>query len=274
MPTSDASTPGYATCWPRFGSTRCRMARSGYRRSSPTATSGGPTTATCRRPRRAPQRPRRHGGRRRAASANGARLVVVALDEVEAPGVGREPGVRRGRAEVELGAVAVQRLARARDPARVRVAARQHGLLGVRAEGAGDQQRDAVGARRALHAVERLRDVRAHRLALAQRERAVVAAAGREARRAGGASSASRRATTARRSAAGRARRRRARGPPRGSGRARTSRRPGTPTCIGLRAVGAATRRAAARPSARYAALSRWRGFGRPSSTAGSNSRG
>ena len=53
------------------------------------------------------------------------------------------------------------------------------------------EQRDAVGARGALHAVEGAGDVGAHPLALALRERAVVAAAARPRASPGGASSAS-----------------------------------------------------------------------------------
>ena len=64
-----------------------------------------------------------------------------------------------------------------------RVACEQDRLLGVGAECAGDDEVDAVLARRRRHAVERLSDVRPHRLALPMRERPVVAAAAAEQRR-------------------------------------------------------------------------------------------
>jgi hypothetical protein len=57
-------------------------------------------------------------------------------------------------------------------------------LLGVAAEAAHDDQVDPVGGGGAIHPVEGEGDVGAHRLALAVRERAVVAAARRDARRA------------------------------------------------------------------------------------------
>ena len=105
------------------------------------------------------------------------RLPVVALDEVEPRRVRREPCVRAGRPEIELGRVAMQRRPGRRDPLRIGMGGEQRGLLGVGAERAGDQERDAVLACRALETIERLRDVRTHRLALAVGERAVIAAA-------------------------------------------------------------------------------------------------
>ena len=64
-----------------------------------------------------------------------------------------------------------------RDPARVGVPGEEDRLLGVRAEAADDQQRDAVGAGGALHAVEGAGDVGPHPLPLALGQRAVVATA-------------------------------------------------------------------------------------------------
>ena len=84
--------------------------------------------------------------------------------------------VGRGRAEVELGAEPVQRLARRRDPLRIGMPGEQHRLLCVAAPRARDAQRHAVGTRRGLHPVERQRDVGPHRLALADLERASVLA--------------------------------------------------------------------------------------------------
>jgi hypothetical protein len=71
----------------------------------------------------------------------------------------------------------MERLPGRRDPLRVGVAAEELGLLRVGPVGARDEQRHAVLARGALHAVEGLGDVGPHRLALAVLERAVVAAA-------------------------------------------------------------------------------------------------
>ena len=88
----------------------------------------------------------------------------------------RQPAVGARRPQVELGAEAVQRAPGRRDPARIGMAGVEDRLLGVRAEAADDEERDAVGARGALHAIEGARDVGAHALALALRERAVVAA--------------------------------------------------------------------------------------------------
>ena len=135
-------------------------------------------------------------------------------------------------------------------------------LLGVRAEAADDEERDAVGARGALHAIEGARDVGAHALALALRERAVVAAARvgrlpgrRELRLGARLIGADRRAS-----------------PVRTSKRSRTVTRTrvganesasGNATRASRAPFASATRSAAARPSARYAAFARWRGPGR-----------
>src|SRR3954453_22743588 len=95
------------------------------------------------------------------------RLPGVTLDEAEAARVARQPAVSAARAEVELGGQAVQRLARRRDPARVRVRSEQARLLGIAAKAADNDQVDAGRGGGALHAVDRLRDVGPHRLALA-----------------------------------------------------------------------------------------------------------
>ncbi len=59
----------------------------------------------------------------------------------------------------------------------------QHGLLGIRAIAADDDERNAVALGRGVHAIEGRRDVRSHRLALAVRERsAVLAGTGRPER--------------------------------------------------------------------------------------------
>ena len=130
----------------------------------------------------------------------------------------------------------------------------QDGLLGVGAEGAGDDEADAVGARGALHAVEGARDVRPHALALAGRERAGVAAAGagelggrRELGLGGRLDPAVRRASpvrTSKRSRTVTRTRTGAKDAPSGNA-TRTPRAP----------LARATRSAAARPSARYSAL-------------------
>ena len=101
---------------------------------------------------------------------------LVPLHEVESLGVRGQPAVRGPRAEVEFGAVAMQRPARRSDPARIRVAAEQLRLLGVGPVAARDQQHHAGRACRALHAVERESDVWSHRLALPVRQRSVVPA--------------------------------------------------------------------------------------------------
>src|SRR5680860_624853 len=71
----------------------------------------------------------------------------IAVDEPEGAGVGGQPAVRGGWAEVELGAVAVQRGARRCDPLRVGVGGEQARLLGVGAEGRGDREGQPVAAR-------------------------------------------------------------------------------------------------------------------------------
>ena len=108
-----------------------------------------------RRARRRRRRRRRAVAARRAGDERGfsdvavvPRLPGVALHEVEAARVRGQPGVRRRRAEVELGRVAVQRLAGRRDPLRIGMAGEQDRLLGVGAEAAGDHQRDAVARAR------------------------------------------------------------------------------------------------------------------------------
>ena len=105
------------------------------------------------------------------------RLPGVAHREVEAWRVRAQPAVGRLRPEVELRAEPVQRLAGARDPLRVRAAGPQDRLIGVGAIAAHDDQVDAVRASCGGEAVERRRDVRAHRDALPARERAAVARA-------------------------------------------------------------------------------------------------
>ena len=65
---------------------------------------------------------------------------------------------------------------RAARPTWGRGGARTGGLLGVGAKAAHDDQRDAVARAPRRHAVERQRDVRPHRLALAERQRPVVLA--------------------------------------------------------------------------------------------------
>jgi hypothetical protein len=85
-----------------------------------------------------------------AAGAGGAHvpevpgLPAVALAEPEPLGVRGEPAVGGVRAEVELGAEAVQRPARRGDPLRVGPAGEQRGLLGVRPVRADHDERDAV----------------------------------------------------------------------------------------------------------------------------------
>ena len=112
-------------------------------------------------------------------------LPRVALDEAEAAAVARQPGVGPAAAvvhvEVELGGVAVAAAPRRRHPPRVGVAREEHRLLGVAAEAAHHDQVDALGVGRGVHEVERRRDGRAHRLAVAVDQRARVAAAGRPA---------------------------------------------------------------------------------------------
>src|SRR3954466_12495068 len=49
----------------------------------------------------------------------------VVLDEVKTPGIARQPAVGAVRPEVELGAEAMQRLARRRDPLRIRMRCEQ-----------------------------------------------------------------------------------------------------------------------------------------------------
>ena len=93
--------------------------------------------------------------------------------------VGRQPAVGGVRAEVEFGPEPVQRRTGRRDPPRVRVLRPEDRLLGVRAPGGGDQQRDAVGGRGRREAVEGLGDVGPHPLTLALGERPGVLAAGR-----------------------------------------------------------------------------------------------
>src|SRR5262249_35313159 len=90
----------------------------------------------------------------------------VAPDEVEALGVAFQPWVGGRWAEVALRGGAVEWGVGAGDPLRVRVPRPQRRLLGVRSVRARDRERDAVRARRRLHAIERKRDVGAHRLAL------------------------------------------------------------------------------------------------------------
>jgi hypothetical protein len=68
----------------------------------------------------------------------------------------------------------MQRPAGRRDPFRVGVRGEQRRLLGVAAKAAVDHQIDTVGRGGRRHAVERCRDVGAHRLALAVGERAGV----------------------------------------------------------------------------------------------------
>ena len=145
------------------------------------------TTAACAPSRRRPRSPSRVNPTEVVPGVEREPVVPgfpgVALDEVKALRVRRQPPVGGGRAEVELGGEAVQRPARRRHPLRIRVAGEQHGLLGVRAKAADDDERDAVAARGGLHAIERGRDIRSHRLALAVRERpAVLAGAGRPER--------------------------------------------------------------------------------------------
>ena len=202
------------------------------------------------------------------------RLPGVALREVEARGVRRQPAVGAARPEVELGAEAVQRAAGRRDPARIRVAGVEDGLLGVGAERARDQQRDPVGARGALHAVERARDVRPHALALALGERPVVAAAraGELARR--------RELRLGLRGRSAPSAARRPCGPRRRRGRVTRTRTganeapSGNATRTPRAPFARATRSAAARPSARYSALPTCRAPGRArSAKTGSNSR-
>ena len=72
------------------------------------------------------------------------RFPGVALEEVEPARVRGEPAVGRRRAEVELGAEAVQRRAGPRDPLRVGVRGEEPRLLGVRAPRADDDEADAV----------------------------------------------------------------------------------------------------------------------------------
>ena len=179
------------------------------------------------------------------------RLPRVALDEVKALGVGGQPAVGGRRAEVELGAEAVQRPPGRRDPLRVRMAGEQDGLLGVGAKAADDDERDAVAPRRRLHAIERPRDVRAHRLALALFERSAGTPPARP--------------TTARRRRAARARPRRRRRrrlvrrrrprsdrePRRARARARTCRRRGSSRGRRARRCGGRWRAPRADPAAR-----------------------
>ena len=114
------------------GSTPRATRRSSGPRSARSRQRSDPSQARARPGRAARARPRR----RHAVTPGLSRL---ALDEVVARRVGGEPPVRRGRPEVELGAIAVQRLAQARDPLGVRMAGEQHGLLGVRPKAARDQ---------------------------------------------------------------------------------------------------------------------------------------
>src|SRR6266536_6661517 len=96
----------------------------------------------------------------------------VALDEVEALGVRREPAVGGRRPEVELGAETVKALAGARDPAGIGVRREQARLLGIRAVRARDRQLESrLATRGGGKAVERHRHAGAHALALAVRER-------------------------------------------------------------------------------------------------------
>ena len=88
------------------------------------------------------------------------RLPAVALHEMKARGVAREPAVGASRAEIELGAEAVQRLTGRRDSLRVGVTREQLGLLGVGPKAAVDDQVDAVRRRRGRHSVKRQRNVR------------------------------------------------------------------------------------------------------------------
>ena len=158
---------------------------------------------------------------------------------------------------------------------RIRVARPEDGLLRVGAEAARDHEPDAVAAGGAREPVEGARDVGAHRHALAVRERAVVAAAGGEGRR---------RAADGRREL-GLGVRREVDRPARerevaGDGHAHPDRR--DRLLVGEGHAGRRRRAAVAprdlqrgcRPSSRYAAFSRWRGFARPARTAGSKSRG
>ena len=138
-------------------------------------------------------------------------------------------------------------------------------LLGVAAEGRGDEQRDAVGAGGGGHAVEGQRDVGAHGLALAVGERTPVLARRERARVGsvpGGASSAS--AVAALGTSAS--------SPTAIASRTVTRTRigasplPGKATLTSCAPLRAAVARAACSPSARYSARSRWRGLATPSS--------
>ncbi len=104
-------------------------------------------------------------------------LPAVALDEAEAPGIGRQPTVGRFRAEIELGGAAVQRLARRGDPAGIWMGGKERRLLGVRAKSRVDDEREAGVCRRTGHAVEGDCHIRPHALAAAVDQRAAVAAA-------------------------------------------------------------------------------------------------
>src|SRR5205807_531270 len=117
------------------------------------------------------------------------RLPLVPPDEPVALGVGVQPRVGRRRSQVELRPQPVQRAPGRGDPLRVGVASEQRRLLAVRAEGADDDEPDPGRCSAALHAIERERCVRPHRLALAICERApvlTVAARDREGRAARG----------------------------------------------------------------------------------------
>ena len=108
---------------------------------------------------------------RRGAVAEVPGLPRVALDESEPARADREPAVRRRRTEVELGAEPVKRRPGPRHPARIRTGREEPGLLGVRAKAADDDEPVPIGAGGGGEPVEGERDVRAHRLALADRER-------------------------------------------------------------------------------------------------------
>ena len=104
------------------------------------------------------------------------RFPGVALQEAEAVGVGGQPAVGGGWAEVELGGVAVQALPRRGDPLGVGMGGEQLGLLGVGAKAAADKQRQSRFAPGGGgHAVEGQGHVRAHRLSRAVGQRAAVA---------------------------------------------------------------------------------------------------
>ncbi len=104
-------------------------------------------------------------------------LPRIPAQEAEAPSVRDQPAVGRRGAEVELGRAAVQRVARRRHPARVRVAGEELRLLRVRAKAGDHDEVEARPPRGRAHPVVGGGDVRPHPLAVAIDERTGVPAA-------------------------------------------------------------------------------------------------